>query len=353
MLLETFGIPGQRSARFAILREFPSPELEKAWKECLERVELPSHYNAPEYFLSPLWAGKRPFAVLALDGSRVVGVLTGVHEGEQLNCGQISRPQICIDRMAEPADVERALVEGLLAEAGSEPLLSVYSWALLDSFQQLGFRHRQLEGDVVLDLTLGPEALFRQFHASRRKNIRAAIRHGVEVSEAYAKEDLLEYYDVYLKWRETERKKIVGELLSLDSFMTGRALTANSRLFVARYAGKIIAGIIVRFFRGGLLEFAGHSSLDEFLHLKPNDLLQWRVIEWACQEGFPRACLGGAHTFHARFGGTLVPIHRYRIDRTWIRWHDLREAVLDFGRDNVRRMPVPVERAVRRLLGKT
>lgn len=342
--------PMPAGCAFAAVHGFPAPDLESAWRECLARVEIPSHYNAPEYFLSPLWAGKRPFAVLALEGRRVVAILTGVHEGKELNCGQASRPQICIDKTTEPAAAEAALAEGLIAEAGGESLLNVYSWTLLDSLRRFGFRHRQLEGDVVLDLTVGPEALSKQFHDNRRRNIQAAIRQGVEVSQASTREGLLEYYDVYLKWRKTERKEIEGELQSLESFMQARALTGNSRLFVARHSGKIVAGIIVRFFPGGLLEYAAGSCLDQFLQLRPNDLLHWRAIEWACQEGFQRYSLGAAHPFLRRFGGSVVPIHRYRIDRTWIRRHDLREAVLDFGRQNLQRMPAPVEKTIRRLL---
>jgi N-acetylglutamate synthase-like GNAT family acetyltransferase len=317
---ETLKIAGQRPATFTILHEFPCGDLEKAWRDCLARVELPAHYNAPEFFLSPLWDGKRPFAILAQNGTKVVGIVTGIHEGKELNCGKISRPQICIDKTAESAAVEAALLEGLLAEADHESLLNVYSWTLLDWFPRFGFRHRLLEGDVALDLANGPDALFKQFHENRRRNIRAAVKNGVEVSQTSKREDLLEYYEVYVKWRQTERKKIVG--------------------------------IILRFYPGGLLEFSSASCLDEFLNLRPNDLLHWRAIEWACAEGFQRYSLGGAHPFLRRFGGTVVPIHRYRIDRTWVRRHDLREAVLEFGRRSLRRMPAPVEETVRRLVGK-
>jgi hypothetical protein len=348
----TLRTAGQRAIAFTRFHEFPSGELEAAWRDCLARVELPAHYNAPEFFLSPLWEGKRPFAILALESGKVVGILTGIHEGEELNCGQPSRPQICMDKTADPAIVQGALAEGLLAEAGRESLLNVYSWTSLDSFRHFGFRHRRLEGDVVLDLTLGPDALFKRFHETRRRNIRFAIRQGVTVSQATTREELLEYYDVYLKWLQTQRKEIEGELQPLESFMRGRTLTANSRLFVARYSGKIVAGNIVRFFPEGLLEAAANSSLDQFLHLKPNDLLLWKSIEWGCGEGLQRFSLGGAHSFLRYCGGTVVPIHRYRIDRTWIRRHDLHETILDHSRHVLHRMPAPVERTVRRLLGK-
>jgi len=352
MPTHTLSTGGETPTTFLILREFPNSELERSWRECLTRVELPAHYNAPEYFLSPFWQGKRPFAILALQGSRVVGILTGIHDGKDLNCGLQSRPQICIDKTLEQAAVEQALAKGLLEEADGESLLNVYSWMLLESFQGLGFRHRQLEGNVVLDLTIGAERLFNGLHRNRRRDVRLAIRNGMEVSEASNQEDLLEYYDVYVKWHQTERKKIVSELRPLESFLQERAVTDNSRLFVARYKGTIVAGITVRFFPGGLVQYASNCSLDEFMRLLPNDLLVWKMVEWACSNGFQKLSMGGAHRFLKKWGGTVVPIHRYRIDRTWLRRFDLREAILDFGRDSLHRMPTPIEKTVRRILGK-
>jgi hypothetical protein len=39
-----------------------------------------------------------------------------------------------------------------------------------------------------------------------------------------------------------------------------------------------------------------------------------------------------------RFGGTVVPILRYRLDRTWLQRHDLREKAQDIGRDLFRKV---------------
>jgi hypothetical protein len=346
----TSGTGDSISASFSIIHEFPSSAVEAAWRDCLRRVHLPAHYNAPEYFHSPLWKGKRPFAILAMQGSRVVGILTGLHEGKNLNCGLQSRPQICIDGTVERAQVERALATGFLQEADNESLLNVYSWTLLDSFRSLGFRHRQLEGDIILDLTLGPDALFKQSHMTRRRNIRFAMRNGVEASPTEAPDDFREYYDVYLRWYSTQRKKIKGKPLPWETFLESRALTGNSCLFVARYKGRIVAGDIVRFFPGGLAEASANSSLDEFLHLKPNDLLLWTLIEWCCKQGLRHLSMGGGHSFLKHCGGVLVPVHRYRMDRTWLRRHDLEEAARNWGRKKLSHIPQPVERTIRRLL---
>src|SRR5208282_6892444 len=74
-----------QAMNFKILREFPPPDMEKAWRDYLARVEFPSHYESPEYFVEPLWPGKPRFAVLAFENEKVTGVLTGLHAGKDVS----------------------------------------------------------------------------------------------------------------------------------------------------------------------------------------------------------------------------------------------------------------------------
>jgi hypothetical protein len=337
---------------FLILHDFPSPDVEQAWRDCLSRVEAPSHYNCPEFFKEPVWTGKRPFAVLALDRGSVIGVLTGLHEGTQVISGLQSRPQICLDITADATAALGDLARGLLTEAGSAKLITAYTWgsAPLDAFEAHGFRRRTMEGNVVLDLTKGPDSLFKEFHTSRRRNIRQAIKNGVEVSHAKTAEDVETFYQNHLKWRQTTRKKIWTPQIPREVFEQRFRNPENFRFILARHSGKVIAGMTLRFCRGGLIESSNHSSLDEYLHLKPNDLLEWKGIEWACSEGFRRCSLGGAQMFHRRSGGIIVPIIRYRMDRTLLHQYDLQEAAAHTARAGFRKLPPSVQKVLRRIL---
>ena len=336
---------------FVILHDFPSSEIERAWRDCLRRVEYPAHYDSPEFFREPYLSGTDPFAILAVDGESVTGVLTGLHNGHQILSGLQSRPQICVDATADTRVGVDSLARGLLVEAGSAKLITVYTWSSLQlhAFESYSFRHLELEGDVVLDLKEDAEALFKQLHASRRKNIRHGIRSGVEVFQAKTLEDAEAFYRVHTGWHQTKRKKIKTPQIPWEVFSQRFRQSGNFAFLLARYSGKVIAGITLRFFPGGLVEFSNHSSLDEFLHLKPNEVLQWKCVEWACQQGFRRCSFGGAHTFHRRFGGTVVPIIRYRLDRTLLRRYDRYEATLDLMRNGLRQLPAPVQRVVRRI----
>jgi hypothetical protein len=339
---------------FTILREFPASELAGQWRDYLTRLECPSHYDAPEFLAEPLWVDRPPFAILAIENNRVVGVLTGLHVGRQLMCGLPSRPQISVDPTADRAVVLETLAQGLMQEQGAAELISVYSWRGLElrPFAQHGFQSVELPGNVVLDLTLGAEALFKQFTKDRRRNIRYAEKNGVEVTEAVTADDVRDAYEVYLTWRERKKETVKGKTLSFELYAKTMTMRENRRFFIARVQGKIIATNVFRFFPGGLFESSANTSLDEYIHLKPNDLLQWKGIEWACNHGQRRHSLGGSHQFLLRFGGTVVPILRYRRDCTWLHHHDLREKMESAGRRIVGKLPPSVEQGIRTLAGK-
>jgi len=337
-----------------ILRGFPSTDLERAWRDYLTRLECPAHYDAPEFFLEPLWADRRPFAILAIDNKRVAGVVTGLQPDKNITCGLPARPQISVDPTGDTDTTLETLAQGLIGFSRSAGLVNVYSWPSLElsPFSAHGFRRLQLRGNVVLDLTQGADALFKQFTKDRRRNIRYAEKNGVEVSEATTANDFADAYSVYSTWRERRGTAAQGRTLTFEVYQRTMGLKGNRLLLLARVDGKPVATNVFRFFPGGLFESSANNSLDEFIHLKPNDLLQWRGIEWACQHGLRRHSLGGAHEFLLRFGGTVVPVLRYRLDQTWLRRNDLQDVVEGLGRRIVRKLPPFAEDGLRTLAGK-
>jgi hypothetical protein len=338
----------EEEAELSILHGFPPHELEKDWRSFLSQADCPSAYTTPEFFLEPYWEGKRPFAILAISQGEVVGVLTGLHLRDRIVSGLPTRPQICTkDNDDATADI---LLKDLIEEAGSTKLVEVYSWHSqpLPAFEQKGFRKKQLEGDVVIDLRSGAEELFKQFHQSRRRNIRLAIRNGIEVSEVKSDADLAAYWEVQCGWRQTERKKVNAEGNFADARKV-HELRRNHRRFIATYKGRPIAATGVRFCPAGLIESAGMCSLDEFIHLHPNDLLMWRTIEWACEQGFRKYSMGAAHPFHIRSGGVVEPIDCYRLDRTFLHRHELRENLRAMPRSLVLVLPAPLQQTARAL----
>ena len=336
---------------FRILHDFPASEVEVAWRRLLAQIECPAHYDGPEFFSEPFWQGLNPFAVLAFADSAVVGVLTGLHTHKEVVCGLAVRPQLCLHPCADETSVMDCLISGLLEEAGGTKLVSVHTWPRVGSeFQRRGFRPREFAGVVVVDLSIGARALFDNFAPKRRRDIRLALRNGIEVSEQTTTEELKEYWELYSAWRNTSRKQILFSPLSFETMLKAYSLRESRRLFLARKDGKLIAASTIRFAPGGLIEYSGNCSLDEYLRLRPNDLLLWRILEWGCENGFKKCSLGGTDEFHRKWSESVVPIYRYRQDRTLLRCHDRLEGLVTTAHSVFQKLPAGVKERARQAL---
>jgi hypothetical protein len=340
---------GLRSDGFTILHAYPSPALESKWTECLRHTTAPAHYASPAFFLEPYFRGKKPFAVLAIAGGEVVGVLTGLHEKGTVVSGLETRVHIAVDERRDPSDALVLLAQGVKQESKGAKVVQIYSWRQLPltPFVQAGYRKRAFMGNPILDLSLGADALIANCGKSQRRNIRFSTKNGVEIIEGTTREEFDAFYSIYERWCSVKQLAQYSKELEWEAFQTTQK---NRCLFLARHEGRIIAGSFVRFYPGGLVECSRNSSLPEFLYLKPNDLLIGHTIEWACKRGFRLMSLGAHHKFLRGFGGEITPIDRYRVDRTLFRRHDVEDLVTDLSRAALHSLPPGYEEKVRKLL---
>ena len=311
---------------FEILHGRPVGHIETLWRACLAESDFPTHYTAPEYFCEPTNNGKNPFVVLSFVGGEVTGVMTGIHYADRVQSGLSNRPQIAFSRHADRSHAMRNLIAGLLQEAGSAKLVDLFLWSDMAGLVDARFRQRPYRGVVMLDLSLGPDALFQKFTKVRRKRIRRAIKYGVSVEPAEGRDDISAYYAVHVDWARRRFWRITGEEQFQEEFSATRR---NRQLLLARYKGKVIAGVVLRFFPGGVVEHAANSSLQSALYLRPNDLLHWRAIEWACAEGLTRYGLGSTDLFLRQFGGEIVTTTRRRLDLSLFRRYTIGDWLAD------------------------
>jgi hypothetical protein len=318
-------VPAQGGASFRILHSSPAGPVEAQWRSCLRDCDFPTHYTAPEFFLEPMLRKRNGFAVLSLMGERVTGILTGGRNGDHVQSGLSVRPQIALSRDADRSRTMANLVAGLVVEAASAKLVDLFVWSDMEALVERRFRQRRYEGVVMLDLSRGPDALFRKFSENKRRNIKKAIKYGVSVAPATSGEEISAYYRICVEWSLRKNLPIQPE----EEFRENFELTTNRLLLLARYEGKIIAGVVIRFFPRGTMEYAANSSLESALRFRPNDLLHWRAIEWGCREGLSKYSLGGAHLFLRKFGGEIVPTTRCRLDLSMFREYTVRDWLAD------------------------
>jgi hypothetical protein len=316
-----------RDRAVAIYLTRPPSNVCGAWLGFLDRADVATHYTSPAYFDEPQLRGRNPFAILIYERGCIAGVITGTIIGDRVQSGLSVRPQISVGRVVDRADIIRPLVAGLRLLSYNR-CVTVYSWSAEDPFD--GYVRTPQDGVVMIDLQMGAAAIFKEFSDKQgvRRAIRKAISSGVKVEMTSTVDDVAEFYAVYLDW--AKRKGIPST--PLPDFQEQFSLTSNRRLFVARLSGNIIAGSVVRMHVGGLIEYSGNSSLEQYQAIRPNDLLQWRIIEWACQEGLRSYSLGSSHFFLRKFGRTIAPIYRYQLDQTRFHRYQSQERLINEAR---------------------
>jgi hypothetical protein len=196
---------------FEILHDEPVGPIEPLWRACLAGSDFPTHYTAPEYFCEPMLRGMKPFAILSIVDEDVTAVMTGVHNSDRVQSGLPLRPQIAFARHADRSRAMNNLIAGLLQESKSAKLVDLFLWADMVGLVDARFRQRTYEGVVMASLSLGPDAVFREFTKVRRKRIRRAIKYGVTVEPAKSCDDIAAYYAVHVDWTRRRSRPIIGE----------------------------------------------------------------------------------------------------------------------------------------------
>lgn len=322
----------------------------KRWNDFLRDATLPTHYVTPNYFIDPYVSGER-FAVLAMSGDHIVAVATGVIADDEIRSGLFSRPQMAFRNRVDRPAAFAALIEGIKElSADSQRLIELHAWERFDA--DGGFLTEQSGPEtsvVLIDLSTGADAIFKNFSQTRRNEIRKAERQRlVEIKEPETFVEQEALYRIYCDWNT--RKGNTGG--TFEQMRTAIEQRDTRRTFIAKVDGKTVAGSFYRFCPSGVVEYAANFSLPEYQRLRPNDLIGWHAIQWACSEGFSHFSMGGSHLFLRRFGGGVVTTYRFSRDERPFGMSRLKSTVRDLGVETYRRLPANVRAGMRRVLAK-
>lgn len=310
---------------YVVITAAPDGELCARWDDFLRSAPFATHYVTPDFFVDAFAGRGERFAILAVDGASIDAVITGVKANNKIISGMAVRPQTAFRGGTDKISAGAALARGLAEHTGKEDeLTTIHSWEPIDGFASFGYAHERAAGAhrvVMLDLAKGSDALFKEFSERRRTDLRKTMKQGkLEIKLLETDAELAELYEIHKDWNR--RKGNTPD--AFESF--GAMLNSRYRAtFIAINEGKIVAGTYLRFCDGAVVEYAANNSLAEFQKLRPNELLGWKAIEWACDNGFTKFSLGASHPFLARYGGELFSSHRYQLDRTFLKRHAMRE----------------------------
>lgn len=340
---------------YLVLNEYPDNSLVEKWNDFLANAEFPTHYVTPNFFVDPYIRGGEKFAVLTFDDAgKITAVLTGTDDGKKINSGFAVRPQTCFRQNADLSKTTKDLFEGIREKGGNTlEYINFYTWKPVEEFEQVGFQTEPSSGTnlvIMLDLSYGADEIFKAFSQTRRNEIRKAIKQNlVQIKELETESELAELYQIHADWnlRKGNQPDTFSEMkLAFNQ-------KEHRKIFIAKHNEKIIAGSYYRFCKGGIVEYAANNSLLEFQKLRPNDLIGWHSIQWACREGFPYYSMGGSHLFLRRFGGGEWITHRYKYDGSFLKIHNLRENIQNISVKTYQKLPISLKKKVKQIAGKS
>ncbi len=172
--------------------------------------------------------------------------------------------------------------------------------------------------NYTINLTLPATKIWKRMHKNRQRNIKKAEKIGLVLKEAQEISEIESFYHIL---QEVYQRKRIP--LADISLFTGQFAELNSKGFLkyllVKYKNKIIAGIALLLYnKVGYEWYVG--GLSQYAHLRPNDWLIWKTIEYLKSEGFRTFDFCGAgrpeenygvREFKRRFGGEELNFGRF------------------------------------------
>jgi hypothetical protein len=200
--------------------------------------------------------------------------------------------------------------------SGAGSYLEIRGWPEGASSTRPGLLRRDYYLLYVLSLEPDVDKLNERLHDSVRRGIRQAEKRGVKVRLTHDEADIDHFYKLHL----VTRKKL-GVLPQPRSFFHAlyRNLIAKNLGFIglAESEGKIIAAVIFLNYKDTIY-YKFNASDEAYLQKRPNHLVTWQAIKWACAQNYKYFDFGrcsideeGLRTFKTRWGSEEIVLPYY------------------------------------------
>jgi len=209
----------------------------------------------------------------------------------------------------------------------------------------------------TVDLSRNEDEIFRGLRSSTKRNVKKAVKEGVEVEISSSFDSIKEFYRLNC----VTRKKHGLPPQPYNFFMKiYEHIIVESQGFVvsASYKGKIIACAVCFHYGGAALYKYGASDI-QFQHLRPNNLVMWAAIKWFLKNGYKSLSLGrtraenkGLRQFKNGWSAAETVIKYYKYDLAKQMYVSHCPEVRSFYNKLFGKMPVPLLKITGRLLYK-
>jgi CelD/BcsL family acetyltransferase involved in cellulose biosynthesis len=129
-----------------------------------------------------------------------------------------------------------------------------------------------------------PDALYNRFSKMHQRNIRKAERAGVRISWGRSARDVRTFYDLHLLTRRRLGRPVQPR--RFFDLLERRMLAQDMGFVVSAHVDAMpVAAALFLHWKGMLLYKYGASDA-RFWGYRPNNLLFWTVLRWACEHGY-------------------------------------------------------------------
>lgn len=163
------------------------------------------------------------------------------------------------------------------------------SWQLQEVFHKMGYASVRIENEYAVNLEGGVDKLWKSIDHNKRRNIKKAMKEGVEVVQSHNYEDLRTFISMY---EATGKRR--GFSTYRPSWFEAMWKTFKpelSTVFLAYWKGKSVSGVYIVIY-GKIVYALSAGSRTEGWEVRPNDILHWKAMEWACQNGYSKYDMG-------------------------------------------------------------
>jgi lipid II:glycine glycyltransferase (peptidoglycan interpeptide bridge formation enzyme) len=186
------------------------------------------------------------------------------------------------------------LVEGLEQICHDKHIIRLEIWPL----ESLNLRDLLLKNgyaligninDYIISLDPDSQKLWNNIHHNKRRNVRMAERDGVEIILSQSHDDVESFCFLH----EAAAKRDGFSPIPRAWFEEASKFykPESWRIFLAKLNGKSIAGVFSVSHRKTCYALRA-GSLTETLKVRPNDLMHWKAMEWACANGYSKYNMG-------------------------------------------------------------
>jgi len=226
-----------------------------------------------------------------------VGIVQGTYSsylGFGMNLGVMRGPVVNAENK-ERLQLVEGLLEALEDYGKKNRVIQVHilvpeAWQLHSVFDKLGYTSAGKLNEYVVNLEKGVNEIWRNIAHNKRRNIKKAMKEGVEVVQSHNHGDLLTFYSM-LEAAEKRAGFLSYPLSWFEAVWKIYKPEELSKVFLARWKGKSVSGVFV-VIHGKTVYALAAGSFSEGWKVRSNDIMHWNVMEWACQTGYSKYQMG-------------------------------------------------------------